>query len=121
MRYLWVGLAGALGAMTRYALSRAVGITRFPWTTLSINISGSFLLALILTVVTHRRVSADVATAVTVGFLGAYTTFSTFAWETVDMSRDDRHAVAAVYVTVSLIGGIGAAWIGHFKIGRAHV
>jgi CrcB protein len=113
VRYLWVALAGAVGAVTRYAISRALGVTRFPWATLGINISGSFALAAVLTVVVHRRVSADLATALSVGFLGAYTTFSTFAWDTYDMGRTDRQAVAASYVVASIIGGVGAAWLGH--------
>ena len=120
MRYVWVALAGALGAVTRYAIGRAVGVTRFPWATLSINISGSFALAAVFTVIVHRRVSADLATAISVGFLGAYTTFSTFAWETYDMGRSDRHAVAATYVVVSVVGGITAAWSGHL-VARAIV
>ncbi len=113
MRYVWVALAGALGAVTRYAIGRAIGVTRFPWATLSINISGSFALAAVFTVVVHRRISAELATAISVGFLGAYTTFSTFAWDTYDMGRTDRQAAATTYVVLSIVGGITAAWLGH--------
>lgn len=118
MRFLWVGLAGALGAMSRYAISRAVGVTRFPWATFAINVSGAFALALLLTVVTHRRVSADVATALSVGFLGAYTTFSTMAWETFDLGRDGREVTAALYISASVVAGVVAAVCGH-ALGRA--
>ena len=113
MRYIWVALAAAVGAVARYAIGRAAGVSRFPWATLAINVSGSFALAAVLTVVVHRRVSADIATAISVGFLGAYTTFSTFAWETYDMGRTDRHAAAITYVVASVLGGIAAAWLGH--------
>jgi CrcB protein len=113
VRYILVALAGALGAVARYSIGRAVGVTRFPWATLAINLSGSFVLAAVFTTVVHRRVSADLATAISVGFLGAYTTFSTFAWETYDMGRTDRQGAATAYVTVSIVGGIAAAWLGH--------
>lgn len=118
MRYLWVGLAGAFGAVTRYAIGRAVGVTRFPWVTLAINVSGSFLLALLLTIVTHRRLSADLATALSVGFLGAYTTFSTMAWETLDLGRNGREVTAALYLAASITAGLVAAGCGH-ALGRA--
>ena len=118
MRYVWVGVAGALGAVTRYAINRAVGETRIPWATFLINVTGSFALALLLTIVTHRRVSADVATALSVGFLGAYTTFSTLAWEAFDLGRDGRQLTAALYVTASMVLGLFAAFGGH-ALGRA--
>ena len=113
MRYVWIAVAGAIGALTRDAIGRAVGVVRFPWATLAINISGSFGLAVLLTVALHRRVPADLAAALSVGFFGAYTTFSTFAWETFDLSRTDRQPLALTYVVVSIAGGITAAWLGH--------
>lgn len=88
MRYLWVALAGAAGAVTRYAIGIAFGAQLFPWATLGVNITGSFLLAFVLTFATERQLSPEVATAVTVGFIGAYTTFSTFAWESFVLGLD---------------------------------
>ena len=58
MRYIWIAVAGAIGALTRDAISRAVGVTRFPWATLAINLSGSFGLAVLFTILMHRRVPA---------------------------------------------------------------
>jgi CrcB protein len=118
VRYVWVGLAGAAGAVTRYAIGRAAGPTRWPWVTLAINVSGSFLLAVLLTVAMYRRVSADVAAAAGAGFLGAYTTFSTFEWETFLLGREGRTAAAVAYVTVSVAGGLAAALLG-YAVGRA--
>ena len=113
MRYVWIAVAGAIGALTRDAIGRAVGVTRFPWATLAINISGSFGLAVLLTVAMHRRVPAQLAAAISIGFFGAYTTFSTFSWEAFDLSRTGRQALAFTYVTVSVVGGLVAAWAGH--------
>jgi CrcB protein len=113
VRYVWISVAGALGALTRDAISRAVGVTRFPWATLAINISGSFGLAVLFTVVMQRRVPTHLAAALSIGFFGAYTTFSTFSWETFNMSRTDRQPMAFTYVLVSIIGGLAAAWLGH--------
>lgn len=113
MRYIWIAVAGAIGALTRDAISRAVGVTRFPWATLAINLSGSFGLAVLFTVVMHRRVPANLAAGLSIGFFGAYTTFSTFAWEAFESGRTDRQATAAAYVAASVIGGITVAWLGH--------
>jgi CrcB protein len=118
VRVVWVGVAGAAGAISRYLIGLAFGAQRFPWATLSINISGSFVLALIVTVATERRWSADVATAITVGFLGAYTTFSTFAYESFVLGRTDRAGTATVYVFASIGFGLAAAWCGYL-VGRA--
>jgi CrcB protein len=113
VRFFWVGVAGAAGAVTRYAISLAIGAERFPWATLLINVSGSFALGFILTYATERHLSPTASTAVTVGFLGAYTTFSTFAWESFVLGRTDRAVTAAVYISASIVGGLLAAWGGY--------
>jgi CrcB protein len=113
VRYVWIAVAGAIGALTRDAIGRAVGVTRFPWATLVINLSGSFGLAVLFTVVMYRRVPANLAAGLSVGFFGAYTTFSTFAWETFNLGRTDRQPLAVGYVVASIVGGITVAWLGH--------
>ena len=82
-----VAVAGALGAVLRYRIGLAVGVRTFPWATLGVNISGSFLLALVLTGPAVARWPTVTSTAVAVGFLGAYTTFSTFGYETFTLLR----------------------------------
>ena len=89
MRYIWVGLAGAIGCTLRYAIDLRVDQTRFPWATLAINLSGAFVLALFLTLALGR-VSVEVMTPISIGLLGGYTTFSTFAFESFTMSRNGR-------------------------------
>src|SRR5687767_1324412 len=101
-----VALAGAAGAVVRYRIGVAVGVRAFPWATLAINITGCFLLALVLTGPGSSRWSASTTTAVTVGFLGAYTTYSTFGYETFTMLRTDRVASAILYAGLSLVGGL---------------
>lgn len=113
MKYLWVALAGAAGAVTRYAIAVAFGTQIFPWATLGVNITGSFLVGFVVTLATERSLSPELATAVIVGFIGAFTTFSTFAWEGFVLGRTDRAGIAAVYVAVSIVGGLAAAWAGY--------
>ena len=120
VQWLAVAVAGALGAMSRYGLGMLVGARPFPWTTLGINISGSFVLAFILAGPVAERLSSTATIALTVGFLGAYTTFSTFGYETVSLVHDDRPAAAAVYVTASMLVGLAAAAAG-YALGRALV
>ncbi len=117
MRLLAIAAAGALGAVTRYGLGVAVGVRSFPWTTLSINVAGSFLLAFLLAGPLAQRWSSTVTLAVTVGFLGAFTTFSTFGYETIVLTSDDRISAAAAYVAASMVLGLGAAALGYW-LGR---
>jgi fluoride exporter len=117
MKIFLVGLAGAAGALTRYAIATLVGVRSFPWATLAINISGSFVLAMILTAGIRRGWPENTVIPLTVGFLGAYTTFSTFEYETFTLGRADRVATAALYVAVSVAGGLLAALAG-FALAR---
>jgi CrcB protein len=117
MRYVWVGLGGALGSVVRYAIGLNVDQSHFPWATLVINVSGAFVLGLFLTL-SLGHLSVAVITPIAVGVLGGYTTFSTFAWEGFTMGRSGRPGTAFVYIAVSVVGGLLAAWAGH-GLGRA--
>jgi CrcB protein len=118
MKVVLVGLAGAAGALTRYAIATAVGVRSFPWATLAINLTGSFVLAVLLTAGIRRGWSENTVIPLAVGFLGAYTTFSTFSYETFTLGRADRVASAAVYVAVSVAGGVLAAVAGYLLARR---
>jgi CrcB protein len=113
MKLVLVALAGAAGAAARYGIGLAVGVRSFPWATLGINLTGSFLLGLIVTVGTERGWPETTTIPMAVGFLGAYTTFSTFSFETYTLMRTDRAAIAITYVAASLVGGVFAAAIGY--------
>lgn len=112
-RVALIAIAGALGALARYGVATAVGVRSFPWATLAINVAGSFVLGFVLGGPGAARWSSNVTTAVAVGFLGAFTTFSTFAFEGTALVRDDRPATAALYVGVSVVLGLMAAAAGY--------
>jgi len=110
-----LGIGGALGAVSRYALSLALPTEtgRFPWSTFLINVSGSAVLGFILILLIEQFPRGRLARPVIgTGFLGAYTTFSTFMVETVELIRDGRPEVAIAYLAASVGAGLLAVWIG---------
>jgi CrcB protein len=116
-KYLAVAAGGALGAMLRYYLGGsplAHVAAPFPTTTFVINVTGSFLLGLFLTLVAERLtfVGPHLRLAFAVGFVGAYTTFSTFEYETALLFEGRRFGLALVYVVLSCAAGFGAVWLG---------
>jgi len=110
MRILLLIVFGAAGTLARYGLQglvqeRAGGT--FPTGTLAVNLSGCFLLGIIgRYALQHLSFPPDVRIAVTVGFFGAFTTFSSFGWETMSMLDDGEWMRASVYVAASLVGGL---------------
>jgi len=116
MENLWIGMAGFLGAVSRYQVEGWVSRhTRdgFPFGTLTVNISGCLLLGFLTALFVERLVpSPHLRAAVTIGFLGAYTTFSTFAYESLRLGEDGAPARAVLYVVASVGLGVMAAWAG---------
>lgn len=112
VRVLAVAVAGSVGALCRYGLGVAVGVQSFPWTTLGINVLGSFLLGVVL-VAGPSWLSGSAVTALAVGFLGAFTTFSTFSFETQMLLRTGRGSAAVGYVVLSVVLGVVAAAVGY--------
>ncbi|MDA8295817.1 MAG: CrcB family protein [Actinomycetota bacterium] len=118
---LVVGAAGILGALSRYAVSRLLPTPagRFPWSTFWINITGSLVIGFVLVLLTERFPRARVARPlVATGFLGAYTTFSTYMVDADLLFRGHDLAMGAEYAVGSLLAGGGAAlvgiWLGRF-------
>jgi CrcB protein len=110
-----VAAGGVLGVLARYGLGRATMHTdALIWTTVGINIAGSFLLGLL---VASEWFSRDVREGLGVGFLGGFTTFSTFSVQVILEAEGGRAGTAAVYVAASVIGGIAAAALGYW-LGR---
>jgi CrcB protein len=112
---LAIVVAGALGALARYALQAVIDPRSgaLPWGTFVINVSGSFLLGLVFTLTTERlTVEPWLRTALTVGFLGAYTTFSTLAFETVRLLDGGEWVAAFLNMAGSAICGVVAVLAG---------
>jgi fluoride exporter len=116
LEYLAVGAAGALGAMLRLLVatvsSRLFG-SDFPTGTFIINISGSMFLGWFLTIINNRvAVSDTLRLAVAVGFVGAYTTFSTFAYESNALLEDGAGMKATANLVGSVVAGLVAVRCG---------
>jgi CrcB protein len=114
---LWVGLGGFLGANARYFMARWVAAwlgIGFPFGTFLINISGSFLLGVAATLISQRLAPHGDHLRLTfaIGFIGAYTTFSTFEFETNALLEDGRWAYALLNVVGSLALGLLAVKLG---------
>jgi CrcB protein len=106
---LWVGAGGAVGSALRYAIWRVLSVSGgFPWATVLVNVAGSFLLGL-LAGIYAGRIGPTMRLAVFFGFLGGFTTFSTFTSETVVLARTGSGTLAFGNVALSLIVGLGAA------------
>ncbi|HEX4144847.1 MAG TPA: fluoride efflux transporter CrcB [Pirellulales bacterium] len=121
-QYLAVGAAGSLGAMLRLAVSTFCGRwfgTAFPVGTLVINLSGSLFLGWFLTLIGQRYVVSDtLRMAVAVGFVGAYTTFSTFAYESNSLLEDGAGLKAGANLVGSVVLGLLAVRLGIWIAGR---
>jgi fluoride exporter len=119
--FVGVAGAGAIGALARWGLSTAIGsrLSGFPWGTLVVNVTGSFLLGLLFVLLTER-VESTPAMRLTLmtGLLGAYTTFSTFSFETFRLLEDGAYGAAALNVAGNLTLGLVAVALG-VTIGRA--
>jgi CrcB protein len=115
-KYLLIALGGALGSAARYWVGSTVagrmGI-RFPYGTLLVNLSACLVIGFTLTYLGKR---ADLSPAwrflVPVGFIGAYSTFSTYEWETLSTLRSGAFALASLYAVGSLVLGLVATWGG---------
>ena len=115
-----ISVGGALGASARYGVERAIPAASdgFPWATFLINVSGSLVLGVFLVVVLERlRPSRYLRPFVATGFIGSFTTFSTFAVETDLLIKDGHIATAAAYMVSTLTVGLLCAWLG-VVIGR---
>ena len=114
--YGFIALGGALGALGRYGLSTWVtnrGNYLFPWGTFVVNILGCFLLGLIYVLGTEKLlINSQLRSMITVGFLGAFTTFSTFSLEAVNLIRNGEVIVALLYVFGSIAVGLLGVWLG---------
>lgn len=105
--YVSVGIGGALGAMGRYSVSLiTISHSLFPWSTLTVNLIGSFLLTFILlNSKINNKLSRELFTGFTAGVLGSFTTFSTVTYETVELWQYSAF-LAVGYVIFSFLGSL---------------
>ncbi|MCK9418968.1 MAG: fluoride efflux transporter CrcB [Nitrospirae bacterium] len=112
----FIGIGGFLGAISRYGVALWIGQRwgrNFPLGTFLINISGSFLIGLLMSLFTERfMVNPQWRLLLIVGFLGAYTTFSTFEYETGTLMKDGEWLIAMLNVMLSVIVGFMALKLG---------
>ena len=115
-RYMVVLAGAGLGGLARYALSTwimAKSGVRFPLGTFVINISGSFLVGLLMTLLIERwQLHANWRLFLVVGVLGGYTTFLSFEYETLQTVRDGERWMGLLYVAGSVLLGYVAVWLG---------
>jgi CrcB protein len=113
---LAIAVGGALGAVMRFGLSSSIYKVlgrSFPYGTLTVNVLGSFLIGLLFILLTQKlQVSEEWRSAIFIGFLGAFTTFSTFSMETVTLLESGEIWRAGINVILSVTLCIAATWLG---------
>lgn len=116
---LYVGIAGAIGALSRVAIGEFLhGLTVFPLATFIANMIGTFLLCLLGGGLLQRFVQNGVLqTAVTTGFFGSFTTFSAVSMETVDLFQRGNGMIACSYLLASVVAGLFLGFVG-MRVGR---
>ena len=115
LKYLAIGAGGFLGAIARYALGSYIGTrygVRFPYGTFAINMSGCFLIGFVDALLARVTASPYWRYLVPIGFIGAYTTFSAFEYETFRAVQDGQAAMGFLNVALSVIVGLFAVWAG---------
>lgn len=115
IRVLLVALGGAIGASTRYLLGMWIQTrlsSDFPWGTFVINVTGSFLIGLVLGLVNTGILSAEARLFLAVGVLGGYTTFSSFSYETLELLGDGNIQAFLFNALGQLVAGLLAVYLG---------
>jgi fluoride exporter len=115
-KYVWIAIGGALGSIARYWVGSTVSGrlgSKFPYGTFVINLTACVIIGFVLTYLGRRAdVNASWRFMIPVGFIGAYSTFSTYEWETLSTLRSGAFLLAALYALGSLLLGLIAVWAG---------
>ena len=114
---IWIAAGGAAGTLARYGMAGTINASGHPWGTVVVNLTGSLALGLLIGFWGFDHVD-DHQLAVTIGFLGGFTTFSTFALDTVAILQDGRASLAVLSVVVSVFGSLILVIVG-LLVGRA--
>ncbi len=119
MNYLWIALGGALGSVARFWMSSAITArfdNKFPWGTIFVNITGSFLIGIFAALSETGGRLAEAPTLrhfLVVGICGGYTTFSAFSVQTLDLMRAGNWPAVTGNVLGSVLACLLAVWLGH--------
>lgn len=122
LQVVLVAAFGALGTLARYGvylLAQRLPWENLPLATLAVNVAGSFLFGLLWPLAEQGRLSPQTRLLLLTGFMGAFTTFSTFAFETGQMLRDSQWTAAALNIAANNVLGIGALLLGMAATARA--
>lgn len=115
MNVLLVAIGAAIGGVARYLiggwLASLLG-PDFPWGTVFVNVTGSFVIGVVLILVQGGALPAGARPFVAVGILGGYTTFSTYSYETLELIADGNYGVAVINVFVQLVLGLIGVYLG---------
>jgi fluoride exporter len=115
-KYLWIAIGGSLGSLARYWVGTTVAVrlgTKFPYGTLVINITACVIIGLSLAFLGKRtELNPAWRYLVPIGFVGAYSTFSTFEWEIFSNLQTGAFLIAALYVVLSFSVGLLGVWCG---------
>ncbi len=103
---LYVALGGGLGAWLRFIAGRLVPSAAFPWATLTVNVTGSFAMGLLTGWLVRAGGNESARLLLGVGLLGGFTTFSAFSLEIVQLAQRGHTGLAALYMALSLAGGV---------------
>jgi fluoride exporter len=116
VKYLMVAIGGGLGSMLRFWVGGVVGGrmgTRFPYGTFLINCTASFLIGFIITLLAEKtHWSPNLRFLIPIGFIGGYSTFSTFEYETFRVFQEGELLIAFLNVILSIVVGFAAVWVG---------
>ena len=111
-----VGLGGAIGSILRYLVTEIIPSEQMPYGTITVNLLGSMLLGLMFGVIAADAIiDQDYVLLFGTGLLGAFTTMSAFAMDTINLTENE-FSITLIYVAITIIGSLVLAWLG-YKIG----
>ena len=114
-RFLWICLAGAAGTGVRYLIAlwsaQRLGAA-FPFGTLIVNVAGCFAIAAVMQFALALSWSATLRSAITIGFIGGLTTYSSFNYETTQLIETGASRIASLYAAATIAGAFAAGWLG---------